>query len=198
MIPIVASTVKLCQHKTKWDRTATISPHQCEEEMMAQNHIDSSDWAWLLQQVDGWSRLRPFESEEVVALTFSALFRHIGKIRKPRHWLLVAAKRKAANYVRHCAKEIITPTDPSVIDRETGRRNSIAAPHLIEPMMHAMATLSTNQRAMLEMVDIAGMTIAEAANSLRAPYATAKSWRHRAKQRLAAHPALQALQKDQT
>lgn len=145
--------------------------------------IQLRDLNWLQEQVDGWRRLRPFEAEEVVELTLVEYGRKHEEIHDQRRWLLAAAKRVALSYRRRCAKEEVNCFD---LDSITATRPDVSDG--IRPLslaiVTALGTLATGQREMVEMCDMAGMTVSEAAIRLDVPYETAKSWRSRGKARL--------------
>ena len=146
--------------------------------------LTQCDLDWLLREVDGWGQLRRCEAEEIVELALCAFATHGDEIKKPRHWLLAAAKRIRANLDRQQARKSESHVDMAKLIAPPGGRAAGVSKQVTASVADALQDLSDNHRAVVEMCIISDMTTAQAARTLNVHYETAKSWRRRAVQRL--------------
>ena len=134
------------------------------------------------------------DAEDLVQDTLIRAYRAIDRFdgRHPRAWLLTILRNTHINRGRRRRPELMRGADAS----EAGDR--VASPDTADAAVEALfdaeletalATLSEPYRRVIEMVDVAGLTYAEAATALGVPEGTIMSRLHRARGRVREHLA---------
>jgi RNA polymerase sigma-70 factor (ECF subfamily) len=123
-------------------------------------------------------RTTPAEAEDVVAETFLVAWRRLDEIpEEAKPWLLGVARRVLANQRRaagrrHALKERVAGVPAS--EQEPSRRPTV---------LHALACLSDTDREVLLLVAWDGLSVREAATTLRCTRTAMKVRLHRARRR---------------
>ncbi len=128
------------------------------------------------------------EAEDLVQDTLLRAYRSIDRFdgRYPRAWLLTILRNTHVNRNRRRRPELLR--DPDATDGAAGAAfeddHSAIDGGFDAAVDVALAALPPPQRRVVELVDVAGMSYAEAARELRVPVGTVMSRLHRARQRL--------------
>jgi RNA polymerase sigma-70 factor, ECF subfamily len=132
----------------------------------------------------------PVEAEDLVQDTLVRAYRAIDRFdgRYPRAWLLTILRNTHINRNRKRRPELLD--DP---DRTNDRGLEAASPERVDDfvdnsfdaeIVHALDSLDAPFRSVIELVDIDGLTYAEAAEVLEVPVGTVMSRLHRARGRI--------------
>jgi RNA polymerase sigma-70 factor (ECF subfamily) len=118
-------------------------------------------------------------AEEIVQLTFTALWaraaRLVDKSVRLRPWLTVVARNAAIDHVRAAESAASLRDIPEFASPEPSPEAAAISGESATELAQALATLSAEQRAAVELVYIAGYTYASAAQALGEPIGTIKS-----------------------
>lgn len=138
---------------------------------------------------------QPADAEDLVQDTLIRAYRAIGRFdgAHPRAWLLTILRNTEANRHRRRRPELLDDPDAQ-LDREAGP-NAFSAPspdpeqlvvgrEFDEVVDEAFAALPVKHRQVVHLVDINGLTYAEAAALLDVPEGTVMSRLHRARKRI--------------
>jgi RNA polymerase sigma-70 factor (ECF subfamily) len=164
-----AYEMRLLGEVARWDEQAAF------EEIYTRHHKAVVGTALQICQDRG-------AAEEIAQQTFTALWiradRLIEKSVRLRPWLTTVARNAAIDHVR-AQKHVAALDEAAAIasTAQTPEDAAIASAGEAE-LGAALATLSAEQRAAIELVHIAGMTYAAAANMLGEPVGTIKSRVH--------------------
>jgi RNA polymerase sigma-70 factor (ECF subfamily) len=93
-----------------------------------------------------------------------------------------AAARRVDKALRHAGRRPLDADDISRLEEQIDAERAAAA------LLKAVSGLAPGPRAVIELVDIDGLTVTEAATALRIPPVTARVRLHRARQQLKAVP----------
>lgn len=108
--------------------------------------------------------------------------------RHPRAWLLTIVRNTHINRNRRRRPGLLDDPDAPGVEVRVGRSPSAedlaTAEALDGPVAAALASLGDDARAVVELVDVAGLTYAEAAEALDVPIGTVMSRLHRARRRI--------------
>lgn len=130
------------------------------------------------------------EAEDLVQDSLLRAYRSIDGFdgRHPRAWLLTIVRNTHINRNRRQRPELLD--DPDATERTAHDPTAPSTEDLVvdqsfdAEVQQAMARLSPDGRAVLELVDIAGLSYAEAAEALDVPVGTVMSRLHRARKRV--------------
>lgn len=158
-------------------------------EALARRHAPS------IERVARWITGSAAASEDVAQETLIALFDHLGQVRDPnalRAWLFTIARNLARRHVKRETRE--SPTDErSLLELgeaagwgEAGAEEQIARAEDAERVRSAMELLATDDREILILRDVEGLTGDETAEVLGLSRAAMKSRLHRARLRFVA------------
>lgn len=134
---------------------------------------------------------QPADAEDLVQETLLRAFRAVDRFdgRHPRAWLLTIMRRAEIN--RHRRRRPHLLDDPDVDLDRLARTAPQASPEQLfvagcfdENVGAALAALPSKHRQVVHLVDIAGLTYAEAAEVLEIPEGTVMSRLHRARTRV--------------
>lgn len=138
---------------------------------------------------------QPADAEDLVQDTLIRAYRAIGRFdgRHPRAWLLTILRNTEANRHRRRRPDLLDDPDLQ-LDRETGI-NSFCAPtpspeqlvvgrQFDEVVDAALAALPLAHRQVVRLIDIDGLSYAQAAALLGVPEGTVMSRLHRARKRI--------------
>lgn len=133
---------------------------------------------------------RAEDAEDLVQETYLAAFKAWGENRRPRRvepWLATICLNLARSGFRHRSRRPVeVPWEDSApaVSSEDPEREALAA--LDRAAVHrALWTLSDEQRIAISLVDIAGLSTAEAARAMGTPRGTVLSRLHRGRRALA-------------
>lgn len=134
---------------------------------------------------------RPADAEDLVQETLLRAWRAIDRFdgRHPRAWLLTIMRNANLNSVRRRRPELLRDPDAGTTVLEAtnpGRsaESELLDTHLDADLEQAVAGLPNHYRLALELVDVDGLTYAEAAEVLNIPAGTVMSRLHRARRRV--------------
>jgi RNA polymerase sigma-70 factor (ECF subfamily) len=130
------------------------------------------------------------EAEDLVQDTLVRAYRAIGRFdgRHPRAWLLTILRNTHINRNRRRRPELLHDPDTAV-ERLDHRSTAAAADHAVESafdaeVVSALAALGDDFRRVVVLVDVEGLSYAEAAGLLGVPVGTVMSRLHRARSRI--------------
>jgi RNA polymerase sigma-70 factor (ECF subfamily) len=134
----------------------------------------------------------PADAEDLVQDTLVRAFRAADRFdgRHPRAWLLTILRRTHLNRVRKKTPSLLADgEDAGRTLEELGpslpSSEEVALSGEFEPVVAlALADLSTEYRAVIDLVDLQGLSYAQAAETLGIPKGTVMSRLHRARQRI--------------
>lgn len=130
------------------------------------------------------------EAEDLVQDTLLRAYRAIGRFdgRHPRAWLLTILRNTHINRNRRRRPELLRDPDSTLAQLATtdsgDRAESSVEAELDTEIVAAMSTLSDDFRNVLELVDVDGLSYAEAAEVIGVPVGTVMSRLHRARSRI--------------
>ena len=132
----------------------------------------------------------PVEAEDLVQDALIRAFRSIDRFdgRHPRAWLLTIVRNTNVNRNRRRRPGLLD--DPDAAETATTESGSSSAEDAVvdrtfEAEVEAsLQTLSDDARRVIELVDLAGLSYAEAADILEVPVGTVMSRLHRARRRI--------------
>ncbi len=135
---------------------------------------------------------RPADAEDLVQDTLVRAYRAIGSFdgRHPRAWLLTIMRNAEINRTRRRRPELLDDPDAS-LDRAAASNHDDASPEAVvvdttfdTVVSEALDSLPGRFRPVVELVDIDGLSYAEAAEALGVPVGTVMSRLHRARIRI--------------
>jgi RNA polymerase sigma-70 factor (ECF subfamily) len=130
------------------------------------------------------------EAEDLVQDTLVRAFRSIERFdgRHPRAWLLTILRNAHINRNRRRRPELLRDPDLALERLEStasgDRAESAVDDAIDDEILRAVAELDEPFRRVLELVDVDGLTYAEAAEALGVPIGTVMSRLHRARSRI--------------
>lgn len=137
----------------------------------------------------------PTDAEDLVQDTmvraYNAILRFDG--RHPRAWLLTIMRNAQINRVRRRRPGLLQDPDATMAQLadedsgELGPEGLVVEPVFDAAVEKALATLPDKFRAVVELVDIQGLSYQEAADALGVPTGTIMSRLHRARRRIRTH-----------
>ncbi len=134
---------------------------------------------------------RPADAEDLVQETLLRAFRAAASFdgRHPRAWLLTIMRNAHANRARRRRPQLLHDPDAAVDglvdgDERTGPEDVVVGATLDSVVAEGLGALSDRLRRVVELVDVDGLTYAEAAEVLGVPVGTVMSRLHRARMRL--------------
>ncbi|MCB0970441.1 MAG: RNA polymerase sigma factor [Acidimicrobiales bacterium] len=133
------------------------------------------------------------EAEDLVGDSLVRALRGIDGFdgRHPRAWLLTIVRNTHINRNRRRRPGLLDDPDAPGAEARAGTEPSaeevVASQTVGGPVAEALATLGPDARAVVELVDVAGLTYAEAADVLDVPVGTVMSRLHRARRRIRDH-----------
>ena len=155
--------------------------------------------AYVLPEVDVLLRVarglvdRPADAEDLVQDTLLRAYRAIGRFdgRHPRAWLLTIMRNAHINAHRRRRPELLRDPDLHP-EQPTDAADAEIPDRFIDltfdtEVERALRELPDTFRQVIDLVDIAGLTYAEAAHTLAIPAGTVMSRLHRARRRIRDH-----------
>ena len=145
------------------------------------------------------------DAEDVVQETLLRAYRAIDRFdgRYPRAWLLTILRNANRNRVRRRRPELLRDPDegPDLLeagtDPDEGPEAQVLADVLDAEVAEALDALPERFRTVVDLVDVDGLSYAEAAEALGIPVGTVMSRLHRARKRLRTSvAALQAVEEE--
>ncbi|MFE5188524.1 RNA polymerase sigma factor [Streptomyces sp. NPDC056628] len=139
---------------------------------------------------------QPADAEDLVQDTLLRAYNAIDRFdgRHPRAWLLTIMRRAEINRHRRRRPHLLDDPD-AALDRMTAA-DTVASPEEVvlgegfdELVGAALAALPDKHRQVVRLVDIGGLSYAEAAEVLDVPEGTVMSRLHRARKRMRTHMA---------
>ncbi len=132
------------------------------------------------------------EAEDLVQDTLLRAFRAVGTFdgRHPRSWLLTIMRNTHINRNRRRRPELLRNPDAATTNAsgEVGHEEASGFDEDFDAAVEsALIELSVPFRAVVELVDIRGLSYAEAARELAVPVGTVMSRLHRARRRIRDH-----------
>jgi RNA polymerase sigma-70 factor (ECF subfamily) len=135
---------------------------------------------------------RPADAEDLVQETLVRAYRSIERFdgRHPRAWLLTIMRNAEINRHRRRRPELLDDPDVELerlsdeSDERHGPEALVVGAEFDAVVAHALAALPDRFRQVVELVDISGLSYAEAAEALGIPVGTVMSRLHRARTRV--------------
>jgi len=135
---------------------------------------------------------QPADAQDLVQDTLVRAYRAIDSFdgTHPRAWLLTILRNTHRNRVRTRLPRLLTVTehqDSDVLDRGGDRRSAedvVVDAQFEAVVVEALAALPTMHRVVVQLVDVDGLSYAEAAEALGIPRGTVMSRLHRARARI--------------
>jgi RNA polymerase sigma-70 factor (ECF subfamily) len=135
---------------------------------------------------------RPADAEDLVQETLVRAYRGIEGFdgRHPRSWLLTIMRNAEINRHRRRRPELLDDPDTqlerltSEADERSGPEALVVGAEFDAVVSHALAALPDRFRQVVELVDVSGLSYAEAAELLCVPVGTVMSRLHRARSRM--------------
>ncbi|MBS1265668.1 MAG: ECF RNA polymerase sigma factor SigR [Acidimicrobiaceae bacterium] len=131
------------------------------------------------------------DAEDLVQDTLVRAWKAIGRFdgRYPRAWLLTIMRNTNLNRVRKRLPELERNPDEGVSVLETAEPHASAEDEVVDPVfdanvVSALNGLTDDFRQVVELVDVDGLTYAEAAEIMDVPVGTVMSRLHRARRRI--------------
>jgi RNA polymerase sigma-70 factor, ECF subfamily len=140
-----------------------------------------------------WSMTRHHaDAEDLVQDTLLRAFRAIERFdgRHPRAWLLTIMRNAQVNRVRRRRPELLDDPDDAVdghlavVDPAAGPEGITMATRFDAVVEESYRALPDKFRAVIDLVDLAGLSYAETATALDVPEGTVMSRLHRARKRI--------------
>jgi RNA polymerase sigma factor (sigma-70 family) len=170
---------------------------------------DNRAWSGLIDRFGGTVRniarsyrLQPADVDDVVQITWARLYEHIDRLREPAAvagWLATTTRRESMRALQTRTREHLTD-DPQVRDRGDldGLESSLLIAERRAALADAVATLPDHQRRlMMVLLTSPPLDYQQISALLDMPVGSIGPTRSRALSRLARHPRLDALQRDQ-
>jgi RNA polymerase sigma-70 factor (ECF subfamily) len=135
---------------------------------------------------------RPADAEDLVQDTLLRAFQAIESFdgRHPRAWLLTIMRNTQINRTRRRRPELLndpdTQGDVAAAQQTTSPESLVLGDTFDAVVVEALDALSPKLRQVVELVDVDGLTYAEAATALDVPVGTVMSRLHRARARIRA------------
>jgi RNA polymerase sigma-70 factor, ECF subfamily len=134
----------------------------------------------------------PTDAEDLLQETLIRAFRAVDRFdgRHPRAWLLTILRNTWRNMNRRARPRLLDDQDDILsvpaagADGRSGAEEQVLDGVLDADLAAALRDLSANQRAVVVLVDVDGLTYREAADVLGVPSGTVMSRLHRARKRL--------------
>ena len=134
------------------------------------------------------------EAEDLVQDTLLRAYRALDRFdgRYPRAWLLTILRNTHYNRLRKRRPDLLDDEvaqrlpDRGVDGRQHGTEERALHDHFDPVVRDALASLSSNHRAVIALVDLDGLTYQEAADLLQVPVGTVMSRLHRARAKVRA------------
>ena len=132
---------------------------------------------------------RPADAEDLVQDTLLRAFRSIASFdgRHPRAWLLTIMRNTQINRTRRRRPELLDDPDSADValaDDGQSPEALVVGAAFDETVADALAALPARLRQVVELVDVGGLSYAEAALALAVPVGTIMSRLHRARARI--------------
>lgn len=132
---------------------------------------------------------RPADAEDLVQDTLLRAFQGIGSFdgRHPRAWLLTIMRNTQINRTRRRRPELLDDPDAHgdpASDEAMSPESLVLGETFDAVVVDALVALSPKLRQVVELVDVDGLTYAEAATALDVPVGTVMSRLHRARARI--------------
>lgn len=151
---------------------------------------------WVLPEIEVLLRVahsmtrNHAEAEDLVQDTLLRAYRGIGRFdgRYPRAWLLTILRNTHINRNRRRRPELLRDQDLTFerleSDEASERADTMVDTEMDAEIINALNALSDDFRRVVELVDIDGLSYAEAAEVLGVPIGTVMSRLHRARSRI--------------
>ncbi|MGW4167228.1 RNA polymerase sigma factor [Streptomyces chartreusis] len=148
----------------------------------------------VLRRAAGTLTAQPADAEDLVQDTLLRAYKAIDRFdgRYPRAWLLTILRNAEINRRRKKAPQLMYAPNTE-LDRlaaewgDDSPEESVVGAGLDEAVGAALATLTNDQWHVIRLVDIEGLSYAEAALALKVPKGTVMSRLHRARARMRVH-----------
>ncbi|MFD8050430.1 RNA polymerase sigma factor [Streptomyces chartreusis] len=148
----------------------------------------------VLRRAAGTMTAQPADAEDLVQDTLLRAYKAIDRFdgRYPRAWLLTILRNAEINRRRKKAPQLMYAPNTE-LDRlaaewgDDSPEESVVGAGMDEAVGAALATLTNDQWHVIRLVDIEGLSYAEAATALKVPKGTVMSRLHRARARMRVH-----------